>query len=71
MQDRIGVQGFRGSKVPFLSLDYIGNAHLRQKHQPCQACSKIWSQIGNYLGKKAFMRGLWAFNAFFVLNLER
>jgi hypothetical protein len=53
MQDRVGlgVHGFRGSKVPFSSLDAIWDAHLRQKRQLRQAYSKIWSQIGNYLEK--------------------
>jgi hypothetical protein len=43
-----GVQGF---KVAFPSLDCIWEAYLREKRQLRQAQSKIWSQIGNYLGK--------------------
>jgi hypothetical protein len=30
---RVGVYGFRGSKVPFSSLDYILDIHLLQKRQ--------------------------------------
>jgi hypothetical protein len=49
----IGVHGFKGLgfKVAFSSLDYIWNGYLREKHQLRQAKSKIWNQIGNYLGK--------------------
>ena len=48
-----GVQGFKGSgfKVAISPLDCIWNADLRQKRMLRQAQFKIWSQIGNYLGK--------------------
>ena len=55
----VGVHGFKGSEVqrfkgPFSSLDCIWDAYLREKRQLRQAQSKIWSQIGGYLGKRAF-----------------
>jgi hypothetical protein len=58
------VQGF---KVAFSSLDSIWDAYLRQKRQLRQAWSKIWSQIGIYLGKWAFLTRI-SDLSFFVLN---
>ena len=55
---QIEVQGFgfkgsevQGFKVSFASLDCIWDAYLGEKRQLRQARFKIWSQIGNCLGK--------------------
>ncbi len=43
-------QGFRGSRF-HSRLDCIGDAYLGENRLLRQTESKIWGQIGNYLGK--------------------
>ena len=46
-EKNVGVCGFKGSgfKVPFLSLDFIWNAYLREKRQLRQAQSKFEASL--------------------------
>ena len=47
------VHGFKDSEIQgsILVPGLHWNAYLREKGQLRQVLSKIWSQIGNYLGK--------------------